>query len=138
MYRLFLPDNLYVFKVVFGFTPFALDITKKMTVFHTTPTKKAVIDVRWVVLHKISALRTDSVKCSIKLKHVSNKINPLQFVLRAKTCLFLLALGFCVFSVLFEATVVNAVPAISEQIPFLLYLVHRVFRSRAHPYRRPQ
>lgn len=133
MDRFLFPDNLDIFEMKLCATPFAFDIAEQVPESHAAATKEAVVHVCRVVLHEIAALWTDSVERSIELEHISNKIDPLQFVLCTKACLFFLALGFCVLSELFQTTVVNTVPIIREQIPLLLNLVNAfsaVERSR--------
>lgn len=104
-------------------TPFAFDIAEKVPESHAAATKEAVVHVCRVVLHEIAALWTDSVERSVELEHIPNKIDPLQFVLCTKTCLFFLAFGFRVLSEFFQTAIVNTVPIIGEQIPLLLNLV---------------
>jgi len=110
--------------MVLCFAPFALYVSEEVSVLHATAAVKAVVHVTRIVFHEVAALWAYGVKYSVKLEHVSDQVDPLEFVLSAKASLFLFPLGFCVLSKLFEAAVIHTVPAVSKQVAFLLNLVH--------------
>ena len=95
-----------------------------MSILHAASTVETIVEVIWIVLHEVAALWAYGVKYSVELEHVSDQVDPLEFVLSAKASLFLFPLGLCVLSELFQGTVVHTVPAVCKQVPFLLNLVH--------------